>query len=151
MANTVRAMCTAMSMGARWPNTGTMTGLILIRSAILSMRCGGARFLASVGALPPMGQQFLDSTVQLRRQSGEHVLQVGPRLMPVELGRLQQDHHHRRTFSGQLAADEEPVAPTKGECTERRRIAVLLNVDLVPEASVACSVSMNASAGQLGG
>ena len=81
MANMVRAMCTAMSMGARWLNAGTLTGLIFIRSASLSMRRGGARFLASVGALPPMGQQLLDSAVQLRRQSGEHVLQAGPRLV----------------------------------------------------------------------
>ena len=69
MANMVRAMCTAMSRGARWLNAGTLTGLIFIRSAILSMRRGCARFLASVGALPLMGQQFLDSTIQLRRQN----------------------------------------------------------------------------------
>jgi hypothetical protein len=30
--------------------------------------------------------------------------------VPVELGRLQQAHHHRGALAGQLAADKQPVA-----------------------------------------
>lgn len=41
----------------------------------------------SVGWLPAMGQQFLDSAVGLCRQPREHVFEVGPRVLPVELGR----------------------------------------------------------------
>ncbi|MDF2466268.1 MAG: aldehyde dehydrogenase family protein [Ramlibacter sp.] len=42
----------------------------------------------SAGRLPPVGQQLLNPAVQLRGQAGEHVLEVGPRLVSIELGRL---------------------------------------------------------------
>jgi len=64
---------------------------------------------ASIARLPAVRQQLLDPAVQLRGQPREHVLQVGPRLMPVELGRLQQTHHHRRALARQLAADEQVI------------------------------------------
>lgn len=115
MANLMEAMCTAaMASAARWLNVGALFALIFSRSAILSMRCFGTRWLVSVGALPAMRQQLLDPAVQLRRQSREHVFQVGPRLMPVELGRLQQAHHHRGPLPRQLAPNEEPIAPAQG-------------------------------------
>jgi len=115
MANLVEAMCTAaMASAARWLNVGALFALIFSRCTILSMRRVGTRWLVSVGALPAMRQQLLDPAVQLRRQSGEHVFQVGPRLMPVELGRLQQAHHHRCPLPRQLAPNEEPIAPTQG-------------------------------------
>src|SRR5438105_6267280 len=70
-------------------------------------------WLTSVGWLPAMGQQFVDLPVQLRGQPREHVFEVGPRVSPVELGRLQQAHHRRGSLAGQLAADEQPIAPSK--------------------------------------
>ena len=66
--------------------------------------------LTSVGRPPAMGQQFLESAVRQRGQPREHVLEVGPRVSPIELGRLQQAHHHRGSLAGQLAADEQPIA-----------------------------------------
>ena len=68
---------------------------------------------ASIARLPLVGQQLLDPTVQLRRQPREDVLQVGPRLMPLELGRVRQAHHDGGTLARQLAANEEPVLFSK--------------------------------------
>ena len=62
-------------------------------------------------ALPLVSKQLLDPSVQLGRQPAENVLEVGKRVMPVELGRLQEAHHHHSAFAGQLAAYEHPVAP----------------------------------------
>ena len=63
----------------------------------------------SASTLPAMWQKFIDPTIELRGQSGQNVLEVGKGVMPVELGRLQQAHHHGGTLAGQLAAYEQPV------------------------------------------
>ena len=55
-----------------------------------------------------MRQQFVDAAVQVRWQPGEHVLEVSPGVMPAELGRLHQAHHHGRALAGQFAAGEQP-------------------------------------------
>ena len=70
-------------------------------------------WLTSVGRSPAMGQQFFEPAVRQRRQPREHVLEVGPRVSRVEPGRLQQAHHHRGSLTGQLAADEQPIAASK--------------------------------------
>ena len=78
-----------MAMAARWLSVCALAGLMAGRAVSLSMRRGCASGLASVSGLPLVGQHLLDAAVQLRRQSREHILQVGPRLMPVELGQTQ--------------------------------------------------------------
>ena len=55
-----------------------------------------------------MRQQFVDAAVQVRWQPGERVLEVSPGVMPAELGRLHQAHHHGRALAGQFAAGEQP-------------------------------------------
>jgi hypothetical protein len=39
-----------------------------------------------------MRQQFTDASSRMRRQAREDVLQIGIRIVPVELGRLNQAH-----------------------------------------------------------
>ena len=86
MANLMDAVwAKAVVFAARWLGVVVLVVFILGRAAAASARRLGS---TSAGWLPPMGQQLLDPTVQLRRQSGEHVLEVGPGLVPVELGRL---------------------------------------------------------------
>ena len=46
-----------------------------------------------------MRQQFLNLTCPLRAQASENVLQVGIRIMPVELGRLDQAHQRSSAFA----------------------------------------------------
>jgi hypothetical protein len=82
-------------------NIGTISVVMLIKRAGL--------VLFSADALPLMRQQLFDSTVELRRQSGQHILEVGKWVMPAELGRLQQAHHHGSTLAGQFTADEQPI------------------------------------------
>ena len=48
---------------------------------------------------PAMRQQLLDPAGRLRRQPCQHVLEVCIRVMPVELGRLNQAHHRCGTLS----------------------------------------------------
>lgn len=55
-----------------------------------------------------MRQQFVDAAVQLRGQAGQDVLEVGPRIMAIELGRLHQAHHDGRTLAGEFASAKEP-------------------------------------------
>ena len=107
MANLMDAVwAKAVVFAARWLGVVVLVVFILGRAAAASARRLGS---TSAGWLPPMGQQLLDPTVQLRRQSGEHVLEVGPGLVPVELGRLQQTHHDSSPFARQLTSDEEPI------------------------------------------
>ena len=73
--------------------------LALIKRAVLAV--------FSTGVVPVVGQQLFDSAVEVRGQSCQHVLEVGPRVMPAQLGTLQQAHHHRGALAGQLAADKE--------------------------------------------
>src|SRR6476646_9321654 len=49
--------------------------------------------------LPAVRQQFVNSTVQLRGQPGEHILEVGPRISPIELGRLRRAPNYAECFS----------------------------------------------------
>jgi len=78
----------AMTRLARWLRAGALVACIGLRLAALFKRRVSAGWWTSVGALPPVRQQLLDPAVQLRGQPRQHVLQVGPRLVPVELGRL---------------------------------------------------------------
>jgi hypothetical protein len=89
-------------------NIGAISAVLLIK------RAGKALF--SADALPLMRQQLFDSTVELRRQPGEHILEVGPRVMPIELCRLQQTHHHRGALAGQFTADEQPILAIMDRC-----------------------------------
>ena len=108
MVNLMTMIYTAVAgQWGRWVRTIIAARLI----APLIKPTGLALFSASAG--PLMRQQLLDSAVQLGRQSGEHILEVGPRVMPIELCRLQQAHHHCGTLAGQFAADEQPVLSTK--------------------------------------
>jgi len=98
-----------MTQLARWLPVGALVTCIGQRLVALFTHRARATWRTSVGALPPMRQQLFDPAVQLRRQPRQHVLQVSPGIVPIELGRLQQAHHHRSAFAGQLAADEQPV------------------------------------------
>lgn len=42
---------------------------------------------------PVMRQQLVDNAVLLRRQSGQHILQIGVGIVAVQLRRLDQTHH----------------------------------------------------------
>ncbi len=56
-----------------------------------------------------MGQQFVDTAIEMGGQALEHIAQIGPRVQAIELGRLHQTHHHGRTLTGKLAADKHPI------------------------------------------
>jgi len=109
MVNLITVMFgAAVGQLVRWGRAIVAVALIVARSmGSMIKRVGLALFSAS--ALPLMRQQLPDSAVQLRRQSGEHILEVGPRVVPIELGRLQQIHHHCGALAGQFTADEQPI------------------------------------------
>lgn len=48
---------------------------------------------------PVVGQQLVDGFVLLRRQAGQHILQIGIEIMPVQLGGLDQGHHRSRPLA----------------------------------------------------
>jgi hypothetical protein len=86
--------------------------LVLIvrsRAVIASVRRVFSTWWSSDGGFPPVRQQLVDLTVQLRRQSREDVLEVGPGVVPVQLGRLQQARDDGSAFAGQLAPHKKPV------------------------------------------
>ena len=62
-----------------------------------------------------MRQQLPDLTGTLRRQTREHVFQIGVGVMTVQLGRLDQTHHRGRTLAGPQRAREQPVVPANGD------------------------------------
>ena len=105
MANMVDAACVAvMAVVAYCLSVGVAITSMLRRAVAVWARCAGSTcstYSASADRLPLVGQKLFDPAVQLRGQPGEHILETGPRLVPIELGRLQQAHHHR----GPLAHD----------------------------------------------
>jgi len=52
------------------------------------------------GSVPAVWQQFLNAAVHVRWQSCQHVMQIGPRVMTMQLGRLQQAHYEGGTLAG---------------------------------------------------
>jgi hypothetical protein len=56
--------------------------------------------------LPAMRQQLLNAAVHVRGQTLQHVLQIRPSVVPMELGRLQQTHHSSRALARQFTAGE---------------------------------------------
>ena len=91
VAITGRAM---MSRIARWLRVGALLACIGQRMFALFTRRVCAAWWASVGALPLVRQQLPNSAVQLRGQPREHILQVGPGLVPIELGRLRRSPNY---------------------------------------------------------
>ncbi len=55
-----------------------------------------------------MWQELVNAAVEVGRQALQDIAQVGPGVVPVELGGLNQAHNHRRTLPGELAAGEQP-------------------------------------------
>lgn len=109
MMNVVVTICGAVAgQLTRWVRTAIrmVIGRVV---ALVSARKRSSLNWISANALPSMWQQFLDSTIELRGQPGQDVLEVGKGVMPVELGRLQEAHHHCGTLASQLAADEQPI------------------------------------------
>jgi hypothetical protein len=64
-----------------------------------------------------MREQFVDAAVQLRGQPREDVLEVSPRIMAIELGRLHQAHDDGGTLPGEFASTEEPRFSFMCSCT----------------------------------
>ena len=79
-ANTPKALC---------------RGIIRVGSG-----AGGSRRHGNGGGLPVVRQQQLKVSVLERGQPLEHVLQIRPRIVPIELGRLHQAHDDRRALAG---------------------------------------------------
>ena len=51
--------------------------------------------MSGVQRLPTMRQEVSDQMVFVRGQTLQHILQIFVRVMPVELGALNQTHHRR--------------------------------------------------------
>ena len=60
-------------------------------------------------------------------QALEHVFQIGPRIVPVELGRLHQAHHDGGALAGQFAAAKKPGLPT--HCPGAHQVLDVVVVD----------------------
>ena len=65
-----------------------------------------------LNGLPLMRQQFFNVLVLLRRQTHQDIFQIGVRIVPIELGRLNQAHNGRRPLARPQGASEEPVLAT---------------------------------------
>lgn len=88
-------------------------------------RAAGERTLTVDGtAYPYFGQTFwagleqlVDCAVEVRWQAFEHITQVGPGVVPVELRGLSKAHHHCGALSGEFAAGEEPSLAFMSSCS----------------------------------
>lgn len=65
-----------------------------------------------------MRQQQFEIAVPQRGQALEHILEIGPRIVPVEFGRFDQAEHHGGTLAGLLGTHE--------YCKARQRLALRL-------------------------
>ena len=95
MANMVDAFCAAaMALAAHCLSVGAAIASMLRRALALSACRASATRSACVNRLPLVGQQLFDPAVQLRRQPGQHVFEISPRLVPIELGRLRRSPNY---------------------------------------------------------
>ena len=85
--------CAIAEQLARWMRSAIRMAHCCAGALVSVLKRAGVKWV-SARTLPAMWQQFLDPTVELGRQSGQNVLEVGKGVMAVELGRLQQAHHH---------------------------------------------------------
>jgi hypothetical protein len=56
--------------------------------------------------LPAMREQLIDAAVHMGWQSCQHVLEIGPRIVAMQLRGLQQAHHDGGALSGQFTSGE---------------------------------------------
>ena len=61
-----------------------------------------------------MGEQLGNHAVALGWQACQHIFQIGIRIMPVELGTLDQTHDGRTTLAGTQLTGEQPIIPADG-------------------------------------
>ena len=61
-----------------------------------------------------MRQQFANPAGAMRGQAGEHIAQVGVRVVPVHARRLHQAHHGCCPLARAQAAGKQPVVPANG-------------------------------------
>ena len=95
----------------RWLRACTLVAYTLQRVAALFTRRVWSAGWLSVCGLPPVRQQLLDPAVHVRGQSRQHIFEVGPRLVPIELGRLCRSPNYAEYFW----KDAFPVAFTTRE------------------------------------
>ena len=67
-----------------------------------------------------MRQQLIDVLVFGLRQPGQDILDVGVRIMPVELGRLNQAHYGGQALAGGERTREEPILALCGDPHNRK-------------------------------
>ena len=112
MVNLITMMVGAvMGQWVRW-GLSFVSAAYAGASSIVSLLLRAGLAWALGRAAPLMRQQLINPAVQLGRQPGEHILEVGIRVMPAQLDRLQQAHHDRSALTGQLTAHEEPIFAT---------------------------------------
>jgi hypothetical protein len=118
MANMVdAAWAKAMVLASRWLGVVVLTVFMFGRAAAASARRLWSTWSTSAGRLPPVGQQLLDPAVQLHRHAREDVLQVGPRVVPVELGRLAASRSTGKVATAGLRrTDKREKRPSRSSC-----------------------------------
>jgi len=60
-------------------------------------------------------QQLCDLAVLLRGQAGQHIFEIGIRVMPVEPGAVDQAHDGSGALAGAQGANKQPVASPNGD------------------------------------
>ena len=69
-------------------------------------RGGGGWPVVVIGRPPVVRQQQFKVAVLRRWQALVHVLEIGPRIVPIQLCRFDQAEHHRGTLAGLLRTHE---------------------------------------------
>ena len=62
-----------------------------------------------------MRQQLADHAVALGWQAGQDIFQIGIRIMPIELGALNQTHDGRTTLARTQGAGEQPIVASNSD------------------------------------
>lgn len=88
-----RQMCLALQQSAHYMLPESHCGTAQLRGAgvtegkrLAFPRCRLRAIVRSACGMPVVGKQLVDAAVQVGRQAGQHVIEVGPRIVPVELG-----------------------------------------------------------------
>ena len=76
---------------------------------------------------PAVRKQILDLAVLLGWQPGENVLYVGIRVMPIDLGALNQAHHGGGTLACPQRSRKEPIAPSQCDRTDLVLAPIVVN------------------------
>lgn len=77
-----------------------------------------------------MRQEFINLTGEMRRQTSQNILEICKRIMPIELGTLDQTHHRGTALARTQRTSKQPIVASDGNRSDLILDIVVINRQL---------------------